>query len=143
VIRRHLGGGDIPAEVRVALDDESVGAIVCDQSRIHEANDRFLQIVGYARGDLDAGALSWLRMTEARWMVDDARAIGQLRATGRADAYEKEFVRADGHKVRVLVADLLLEIEPLRIFAFVAPVDDEEALRLTRLVDAATRERQA
>lgn len=139
MIRRHLAGKDIPVEARVALDDGALGAVVCDHSRIHEANDHFLALVGYSREALDAGTLSWLRMTEAKWMVDDARAMGQLRATGRADAYEKEFVRSDGERIRVLLADLRLQVEPLRIFAFVAPADDDEARRLVLAVDEATR----
>ena len=142
MIRRHLAKLDLPVEVRVALDDETVGALVCDNSRIHEANDHFLATVGYSRADLEAGRLSWLRMTDPKWMADDARAMGQLRATGRADAYEKEFARADGTRVPVLLADLLLAIDPLRIFAFVARTADDEAVRLVRAVDAATRASQ-
>jgi PAS domain S-box-containing protein len=138
-IERHLAGRKLPDEVLDALRGDDVGAIVCDASRIFEANDRFLQMVGFSRDELDAGALSWLRMTGPEWLADDARAIGQLRATGRCDAYDKSFIRRDGSEAPVRLADVLLEIEPLRIFAFVADPDDETARAAVDAVDAATR----
>jgi PAS domain-containing protein len=138
-IRRHLHGRPIPDVAHAALDAGTIGALVCDASRIYDANDHFLGIVGYTRAELEAGSLSWLRMTSPQWMAEDVRAIGQLRATGRADAFEKEFFHHDRSPVRVRLAELLLEAEPLRIFAFVARASDEEACGILDRVDAATR----
>ena len=139
-IRRHLVSHDmIPAQAHEALDAGMVGALVCDTSRIYDANDHFLETVGFTREELDAGELSWLRMTVPQWMASDARAIAQLRVTGRADLYEKEFFHREGHPMRVLMADLRLELEPLRIFAFVARADDPAEVAIVEAIDAATR----
>jgi PAS domain S-box-containing protein len=138
-LERHLDDRELPDAVREALRSGAVGALVCDASRIHEANDHFLRLVGFGRDDLEAGSLSWLRMTDPQWLAEDARAIGQLRATGRADAYEKSFIGRDGAEVPVRLADLLLEVEPLRIFVFVARPDDDAARGVVDAVDAATR----
>jgi len=139
VIARLVEDRGIPDEVLAAVRADEVGALLADSSRIYDANDYFLRLVGFDRAELEAGGLSWLRMTSPEWLADDARAIGQLRATGRADVYEKSFVRRDGHEVRVRLADLLLEIEPLRIFAFVADPDDPVARGHVDAADAATR----
>lgn len=139
-IRRHLASHDaIPANAHEALDAGTVGALVCDTSRIYDANDHFLETVGFTRGELEAGELSWLRMTVPEWMASDARAIAQLRSTGRADVYEKEFFHRDGTRMRVRLADLRLELEPLRIFAFVARADNAAEVAIVDEIDAATR----
>jgi PAS domain S-box-containing protein len=139
-IRRHLASHDaIPANAHEALDAGAVGAIVCDTSRIYDANDHFLETVGYTREELEAGELSWLRMTVPEWMALDARAIAQLRLTGRADVYEKEFFHRDGTKMLVRIADVRLELEPLRIFAFVARADDPAEVAIVDEIDAATK----
>lgn len=135
----HLGHVEVPDVVRELEAAGGVGALVCDASRIYEANDAFLRLVGFTRAELEAGELSWLRMTTPGWMAADARAIGQLRATGRADVYEKEFARADGSVVRVRLADVLLQVEPLRIFALVADAADPTAAQAADALDAATR----
>lgn len=134
-----LGHVEVPDAVRRAEAAGQVGALTCDASRIYEANDRFLRMVGFTRPMLEAGELSWLRMTTPGWLADDARAIGQLRATGRADAYEKEFAHASGATVRVKLADVLLSVEPLRIFALIADVDEPAAVDAVDALDAATR----
>jgi PAS domain S-box-containing protein len=139
MLERHLADRQLPGEVLDALERDAVGAIVCDASRIYEANDHFLELMGIGRAELEAGELSWLRMTGPEWMVEDARAIGQLRATGRCDAYEKSFIRSDGSEAPVRLADLLLEVEPLRIFAFVADSGDATARAAVDAVDAALR----
>jgi PAS domain S-box-containing protein len=138
-IRRHVADRGLPPAVHAALDAGTVGALVCDVSRIYEANEHFLDLVGFTRAELEAGALSWLRMTAPQWLADDARAIGQLRSTRRADAYAKEFFHRDGSTVAVRLADLLLDLDPLRIFAFVARADDEAAGAIIDAVDAAGR----
>jgi len=136
---RHLDHVEVPEVVRELEAAGNLGAIVCDASRIFEANDAFLRMVGFSRAELEAGELSWLRMTTPGWMAADARAIGQLRATGRADVYEKEFARADGSILRVRLADVLLQVEPLRIFALIADADDPAAAQAADALDAATR----
>jgi PAS domain-containing protein len=140
-IRRHLESHDtIPPAAHEALDAGAVGALVCDTSRIYDANDHFLETVGFSRPELDAGELSWLRMTVPESMAQDARAIAQLRMTGRADVYEKQFVHRDGTPMRVRVADVRLELEPLRIFAFIARADDPDEVAIVDGIDAATRQ---
>lgn len=139
-IRRHLPSGDmLPPEAHAALDAATIGGIVCDTSRIYDSNDHFLDLVGFSRTELDAGELSWLRMTVPEYMALDARAIAQLRTTGRADVYEKEFFHHDGQKVRVRLTDLRLSLEPLRIFAFIARADDPAETAIVDAIDAATK----
>jgi PAS domain S-box-containing protein len=124
-----LGDRAIPDEVRSAIEAGAVGAVVADSSRVMEANDAYLELTGFSRAELAAGALSWLRLTPPEWLAADARAIGAARATGGARAYDKAYVRRDGSRVEVVLALLLLEVEPLRVFGVVAAADDEAGRR--------------
>jgi PAS domain S-box-containing protein len=67
------------------------------------ANDRFLEIVGYTRADLDAGRLDWKALTPPEWAHTDDRAIEEVLATGRTTPWQKEYVRRDGSRVAVLL----------------------------------------
>ena len=128
-----LGEHDVPQAVRDAIAADRIGASLSDASRVLDANDHYLRIVGYSRAELEAGEISWLRLTPPKWLAGDARVIGDLRVRGRSGAYEKEYVRRDGTTVRVRIASRLVELDPLRIFAVVANAGDFEA---EALVDA-------
>jgi two-component system cell cycle sensor histidine kinase/response regulator CckA len=86
------------------VDSGLVGVIVSESSGdITEANDTFLQMVGYSRDDLAEGLVSWANMTPPDWTTVTADAASQLRAHGVAPPCAKEYVRKDGTRVPVLV----------------------------------------
>ena len=122
-----LAEHDIPPLVRDALEREEAPACIGDSGRILEANDRYLELVGFSRAELEAGALSWLRLTPADSLAADARAIGEARATGKARPYEKAYVRRDGRQVQVTISLLLLDHDPLRLLAVLALEGDAQA----------------
>ena len=122
-----LGEHDIPPLVRDALEREEAPACIGDSGRVLEANDRYLELVGFSRRELEAGELSWLRLTPADSLKADARAIGEARATGKARPYDKAYVRRDGSQVRVTISLLLLDDDPLRLLAVLALEGDAQA----------------
>ena len=61
-----------------------------------EANDTFLELVGYEREDLLAGRVNWLAMTPAEHRGSTGTIVTQARETGASVRYEKEYVRRDG-----------------------------------------------
>jgi PAS domain S-box-containing protein len=84
---------------RRALGIETVGVIFFDlEGRITEANDAFLAMGGYDRGDVAAGRLRWDALTPPEWMPASRRALEELEATGRTTPYEKEYFRKDGSR---------------------------------------------
>ena len=92
------------ARIRRLVDSNIIGVLIWDfQGRIIEANEAFLDIVGYAREDLVSDRLRWTELTPAEWRDADDRAIAELNATGTAQPREKEYFRKDGSRVPVLV----------------------------------------
>jgi PAS domain S-box-containing protein len=103
-----------------------IGIIVADTlGNIHEANDAFLKIVGYCREDLASGKLRWLDMTPAELRHLDQAAVEQLKRTGSAKAWEKEYFRKDGSRAPVLVGVAMLDTS--RGIAFVLDLTERNS----------------
>ena len=51
-----------------------------------EANDAFLDIIGYTRRDLEAGRITWRAITPPEWAHIYDEAVEQMRRTGRVPA---------------------------------------------------------
>jgi hypothetical protein len=124
-ILAELGDRPIPDTVRASIEAGDLGALIGDSSRIVAANDAYLALTGFSREEMEAGALSWLRLTPPEWLAADARGIGQARAQGRSAPYEKEYSRRDGTRLRIVIALVVLEVEPLRVFAATAEASDD------------------
>jgi PAS domain S-box-containing protein len=103
------------ARLRRIADSGIVGVLYWDlDGRVLDANDAFLELVGYARADLEAGAIDWKAITPPEWAWTDEQAVMQLRTTGTMEPFEKEYVRRDGTRVPVLIAAASFEGEAHR-----------------------------
>jgi PAS domain S-box-containing protein len=92
------------ARIRRLVDSNIIGILIFNlQGRIIDANQAFLDIVGYAREDLVSGRLRWTELTPAEWRDADERAVAKLKAAGTVQPREKEYFRKDGSRVPVMV----------------------------------------
>jgi PAS domain S-box-containing protein len=122
------------AKIRRLVDSNIVGVVFWDlQGRITDANQAFLDLVGYAREDLVSGRLRWTELTPAEWRDADEQIIADLKAAGTLQPLEKEYLRKDGSRVPVLIARALFEWKPDEGVSFVVDMTDrkraEEKLR--------------
>jgi PAS domain S-box-containing protein len=92
------------------VDSNIVGVLIWNlDGRILEANDAFLGMLQYRRDDMLTGDVRWTDLTPAEWREQDERAAADLRATGRVQPYEKEFIRKDGTRIAVLTGGALFD----------------------------------
>jgi PAS domain S-box-containing protein len=105
-----------------------VGIISADGEKIYEANDVFLNMIGYDREDLNAGRLRWKDLTPPEYARVDEIAIQELLGTGCCKPLEKEYIRKVGGHVPVLIGATLIERSPFRCFAFVIDLTERKAL---------------
>ncbi|HSV15472.1 MAG TPA: PAS domain S-box protein, partial [Tepidisphaeraceae bacterium] len=85
-------------------DSGTIGVVSCDLAgTILDANETFLQLIGYSRQDLTARAITWETLTPPQQRERDALAMQQLKAKGMCTPYEKSFARKDGTLVPVLL----------------------------------------
>jgi PAS domain S-box-containing protein len=105
-----------------------IGVIAGDEHRILEANDSFLEILGVNREELEAGRLRWRELTPPEYREADERGIRELLETGVCRPFEKEFQRADGRRVPVLIGGTLFDRTPLRWLCFVVDLTQRREL---------------
>jgi len=96
------------------------------QGAILEANDYYLEILGRTRADLAAGRVSWKEMTPPEWLAVDYQNLANLMAHGVSPPYEKEYVRDDGSRRAVYLANIMLPDDDGRILAVVMDITDRK-----------------
>jgi len=112
----------IPAESTIA------GIVSGEFDQIPEANDAFLEIVGYSREDLQAGRLIWPDLTPPDYIGLDELAHEEGLRFGACTPFEKELIRKDGTRVPVLVATAVLKLSPFRWITFVQDLRGRDRL---------------
>lgn len=118
------------SKIRRLVDANIVGILISDlDGRIIEANDAFLQIIGYTRNDLADGQLHWPDLTPPEWQDASERAAAQLATKGICDLFEKEYIRRDGTRVPVLVAAAAIEGTKGENVAFVLDLTERKRAR--------------
>ena len=115
------------ARVRALSESGVIGMAVATPERILEANDAFLDLIGYSREELQAGAIHWAAITPPEFAEADARALLELRETGVVRPFEKEYLRKDGSRVPVVIGGASTEQAPLEWTCFV--IDESERKR--------------
>jgi PAS domain S-box-containing protein len=109
-IRLYADLQDREAKIRRLVDSNIIGMFMWyADGRIIDANEAYLRIIGYDRGDLIAGRLNWRDLTPPEWRTADDRRAAQLEASGTAQPYEKELFRKGGTRVPVLVGAAAFE----------------------------------
>ncbi|MGJ0483242.1 MAG: chemotaxis protein CheB [Methylomicrobium sp.] len=95
--------------------------------KVIDANDKFLEMVGYDREDLTAGRVDWQRMTPPEYAYLDKQATVDLLATGVVSApFEKEYIRKDGTRLPVILAGAMLDDERFNGVAFVLDITERK-----------------
>jgi PAS domain S-box-containing protein len=112
----------IPAESTIA------GIVSGEFDRIPEANDAFLDLVGYTRDDLHSGRLHWPDLTPPEYIALDEIAHEEGLRFGACTPFEKELIRKDGTRVPVLVATAVLKLSPFRWITFVQDLRGRDRL---------------
>jgi PAS domain S-box-containing protein len=112
----------IPAESTIA------GIVSGEFDRIPDANDAFLELVGYSREDLQAGRLHWPDLTPPEYVALDEIAHEEGLRFGACTPFEKELIRKDGTRVPVLVATAVLKLSPFRWITFVQDLRGRDRL---------------
>ena len=79
-------------------------------NKIVDANDKFLEMVGYSRSDLEDGKLDWFNMTPAEYRYTDVNSIKELKAFGaNINPFEKVYIRKDGTRLPIIIACAMLD----------------------------------
>ena len=116
------------ARARRLIDANIIGVVISDMDHIFEANDAFLEIVGYTREDLAARLINWIAMTPPELLPLDMNAIQELKEHGTFTPFEKAYYRKDGRLVPILIGGAVLEKDPLQWVCFILDISEQKKL---------------
>ena len=120
--RSHTRARSIPAASTIA------GIISGEFDRTPEVNDTLLDLVGYDRGDLEAGHLHWPDLTPPEYQALDQLAHEEGLRFGACTPFEKELLHKDGTRIPVLVSTAVLKLSPFKWITFVQDLRERNRL---------------
>lgn len=120
-------------QLKRLFDSNIIGIIFANTEQITEANDAFLEIVGYTREELLAGKLRRKKITPPEYHDLDQQGLEELLRTGICTPFEKEYIRKDNSRIPVLIGGALVQREPISWVCFIIDLSQrkklEQALR--------------
>ena len=111
-----------------------IGMIFADfQGNIIDANDCFLDMIGYTREELETDKIDWLAMTPPEYLAKDYECMEYLIQNGEVDPWEKEYYRKDGSRIAILIGAAFLPETNNETICVIIDISDrkksEKALR--------------
>lgn len=111
------------------VESNIIGIAVANEARVLDANDVYLNFLGRSRQELQSGSIRWLASAPEDSARTDLAALSELRERGVCTPYEKEYVRADGTRVPVLVGAAALPDSPeLTWIGFIVDLTAQKSL---------------
>lgn len=113
--------------IRRLIDSPLIGVLFWNvRGGITDANDAFLQMIGYTRDEMLAGQINWLEITPPEYRELDIHAIEALQRTGNGPRFEKEYVRKDGSRIPVLIGGVTLDDARTEGVAFALDISERK-----------------
>jgi PAS domain S-box-containing protein len=95
--------------------------------QITDANDTFLNMLGYSQEDLKEGRINGFNLTPPEYASVDKSAIEELLETGiHKKPYEKEYIRKDGTRIPVFLAGTMLDEKRTHGVGFVLDITERK-----------------
>jgi PAS domain S-box-containing protein len=112
---------------RRLAESNLIGIVLANSDgRITDANDAFLQMLGYTREDLQLGRMNWQQMTPIEFQPQTWQAMNHLRQEGTSFPYEKEYICRDGSRVPVLIATATNDRSPDEFIGLVVNLSERK-----------------
>ncbi|MFN6540262.1 MAG: PAS domain-containing protein [Nostoc sp. EkiNYC01] len=115
-------------QLRRLVDSNIIGIMFATPDYIFEANEAFLEMVGYAREDLLAGKIRRKNITPPEYYPLDEQGLEQLVQLGVCSAYEKEYIRKDGSRIPILIGGAMVERSPMSWVCFILDLTPRKQL---------------
>ena len=118
---------DREAKIRRLVDANIIGICIWNiEGDIIDANDAFLEMLGYDRNLFRSAPMRWTEMTPPEWRENDARMLAELQLKGTSSLIEKEFFRKDGSRVPILGGAALFEAGGTEGVGFILDLSEQK-----------------
>jgi PAS domain S-box-containing protein len=122
----------LEAKFRHLFDSNLAGVFISDfAGTFLDANNAFLDLLGYTRAELRAGIMQRDALTPPEFHYLSQNALKALQETGGSGTYEKEYLHKSGKRIPVLVAVTRIEYTDTCI-GFVLDISERKALDLRK-----------
>jgi PAS domain S-box-containing protein len=112
---------------RRVFESDTVGMMFTNcEGKITEANDRFLEIIGYSREELEIGQINWVEITPPEYRQLDLNSIDHLKQHRSIQPWEKVYTHKNGHPVYILIGVALLSDEDNTSVCVVVDISDRK-----------------
>jgi len=117
------------ARFRTIFESGVIGTLFWDASgEITDANDAFLDIVGYSREDLLSGELKWRELTPPEYEEEDTKRLEQLAEKGVITPFEKEYFHKSGRRIPIILGAATFPGSPISGVAFILDITEQKKL---------------
>jgi len=93
---------------------------------VADANNRYLEIIGYDRTDLEAGKINWLDITPPEFHPLNRAKIEEAQEQGSCIPFEKQYLRRDGSRIWILIGFILTGKNMEEVVSFVLDITDRK-----------------
>ncbi len=122
------------AKFRSLYELGMIGVVyTCPNRDIVDANDAFLELVGYSRADLEEGLLSTLELVPPGFSGGGETALDQLDREGSYGPFHQELLHRSGHKVPVLAGGALVDHDGVAVSFVLDVTEQKESERMREL----------
>lgn len=115
---------------RALFESNMIGIVLSDlDETLLEANDAFLDLIGYTREDFLAGRITWSKITPPDEFAGiDRKKVREVLRRGSITPFEKRYIRKDGREVPVLVGAARVRVEPPLSVCFALDISERKNL---------------
>ncbi|MCL6702845.1 ATP-binding sensor histidine kinase [Pseudomonas sp. T1.Ur] len=118
---------DREAKIRRLVDANIIGIVVwTTDGDVVDANDAFLQMLGYEMEDVVSRRLRWRDLTPPEFQDISEQSMLEAVTHGRARPFEKEYFRKDGSRLPVIVGLAMFESNLKQGVAFVLDLTERK-----------------
>ncbi|MDZ8086292.1 MAG: PAS domain-containing protein [Nostoc sp. DedQUE12b] len=115
-------------QLRRLVDSNIIGIMFATPDYITEANEAFLEMVGYTREELLEGKIRRQHITPPEYHALDRQGLEQLLTVGLFTPFEKEYIRKDGSRIPILIGGALVERDPASWICFILDLTPRKQL---------------
>lgn len=115
------------ARIRRLVESNIIGVIFWNaDGEITDANDAFLNMVGYEREDIVSGSIRWRDLTAPQYRDESEKTLIETLRNGSARPFEKEYIRKDGSLLPILIGLATFEAGSNEGVAFVLDLTERK-----------------
>jgi len=113
---------------RSVFESNMIGMLFTNKDGvISNANEAFLSMTGFSKSDLNAGDITWEKITPPENIEENNLAVKLMRDNGFCPPFEAEYLRKDGSRISVLLG--------------AAAVSEDDAVAVTYVIDISEKKK--